>query len=117
MEIVAKRLRELRIAKNYTQEKLGQLVNIHKSAICHFENNDRVPPLEILIKLADVFNVSLDYFVGNDYFAISEDNEKYGMKLSKEEMNFIKLIRNDHKLYSELINSPENLIDRMKIKL
>ena len=117
MEILSKRLKELRTSKNYTQKELGKLVNAHATAISHFENNDRVPPLETLIALADAFNVSLDYFIGNDYFAVAEGNEQYTMKLSREELNFIKMIRKENKLYQELVKNPENLIDRMKIKL
>ncbi len=117
MEILSKRLVELRNSKKYTQEKLGSLINVNKSAICRFEKGNRIPPLEDLIALSEIFQVSLDYLVGNDSFVIAEDNEHYGIKMSKEEIRFIKLIRNNSRLYSDMINNPDNFVDRMKLKL
>ena len=108
MEILSKRLVELRNSKKYTQEKLGSLINVNKSAICRFEKGNRI---------SEIFQVSLDYLVGNDSFAIAEDNEHYGIKMSKEEIRFIKLIRNNSRLYSDMINNPDNFVDRMKLKL
>lgn len=117
MEILTRRLKEARLSKKYTQEDLGKLIKVQKSTICHFEKGDRTPSIEMLVLLADELQVSIDYLTGRDYFTISEEKEQYGMKISKEELNFIKQIRNERKLYSELQENPKNLIDRMKLKL
>ncbi len=60
------RIQELRMEHNMSQEALGKKLNKSKSAICGYENNTRVPPLDVLINIAVLFNVSLDYLVGID---------------------------------------------------
>ena len=49
-----------------SQEALGKKLNRSKSVVCGYENNLRVPPLDILVQIAVIFNVSLDYLVGID---------------------------------------------------
>lgn len=60
------RLRDLRETHRLSQEQLGRKVNRSKSVISSYENNIKFPPAEILVQLAVIFNVSLDYLVGID---------------------------------------------------
>ena len=60
------RIRELREKYKMSQEELGRRIDRSKSVISSYENNLKVPPLEILTQLAVLFNVSLDYLVGID---------------------------------------------------
>lgn len=60
------RLQELRMSRNLSQAALGKKINRSKSVICAYENNQRIPPLEVLTDIAVFFNVSLDYLVGID---------------------------------------------------
>ena len=60
------RIRELREQYKMSQERLGRKVGRSKSVISSYENNIKVPPLNILIQMAVIFNVSLDYLVGID---------------------------------------------------
>jgi len=55
------RLKELREDTNLNQDELADMVSLTRSAISSYETNTNVPSLEIAIKLADVFEVSLDY--------------------------------------------------------
>lgn len=60
------RIRELREQHKLSQEQLGKKVERSKSVISSYENNIKVPPLNVLTQMAVVFNVSLDYLVGID---------------------------------------------------
>ncbi|MBE6727621.1 MAG: helix-turn-helix transcriptional regulator [Ruminococcaceae bacterium] len=60
------RIRKLREQHKLSQEQLGEKVERSKSVISNYENNIKIPPLEILVNLAVIFNVSLDYLVGID---------------------------------------------------
>ncbi len=60
------RLRQLREQRRWTQEDLGRKVDRSKSVICSYENGLKLPPLEILVQLADIFHVSLDWLAGLD---------------------------------------------------
>lgn len=58
------RIRELRESRSLSQEALGRRVGRSKPVISSYENNLKTPPLDVLINMANVFNVSLDYLVG-----------------------------------------------------
>ncbi len=60
------RIQQLRMSHKLSQEALGKKINRSKSLICGYENNTATPPLEVLVQLAVIFNVSLDYLVGID---------------------------------------------------
>lgn len=60
----AERLRELREEHEMTQEELGKLLNVTKQAIYTYEKCENEPSLDALIKIADTFDVSLDYLLG-----------------------------------------------------
>ena len=60
------RIQQLRMDRNMSQKALGKKLGRSKSVVCGYENNLRVPPLDILVQIAVIFNVSLDYLVGID---------------------------------------------------
>lgn len=60
----ASRLKELRISKNLTMESLAKDLNTTRATISNFENEQRKPSLDMVIKIADYFQVSIDYLVG-----------------------------------------------------
>ncbi len=55
------RVRQLRQDKRWTQAELGKKLGIHQKQISAYERAINIPSTEILIKLAEVFDVSLDY--------------------------------------------------------
>ena len=64
MAIKYQRIRDLREDHDLTQSQISEQLNISQRAYSHFETGTRGIPTEILIKLADIFEVSLDYLVG-----------------------------------------------------
>lgn len=62
--LFAKRLRELRIAEPITQGMLADFIGVSESTIGMMERAQRLPSIENLWKLADFFQVSLDYLIG-----------------------------------------------------
>lgn len=57
-------LRELREEKKLTQSELAKFLNVSRASISAYENRTNDPSLDVLIKMADFFNVSLDYLLG-----------------------------------------------------
>lgn len=47
-----------------TQLKLAMELNTNQNTISRYENGEREPSIRDLIKIADYFNVSVDYLVG-----------------------------------------------------
>lgn len=57
------RIRELRKEKNLTMKKLGECVGVAESTISLYETEKRQPDNEMLKKIADFFDVSIDYLL------------------------------------------------------
>lgn len=57
-------LKELRKTHKYSRDYLAKYMNISVQAYGHWETGIRKPSIEDLIKLADLYGVSLDYLVG-----------------------------------------------------
>lgn len=62
--IFGSRLKKLRMTKALTQQDLAVCLNISKSNISKYENGTIEPSFEILIKISDYFEVSIDYLLG-----------------------------------------------------
>lgn len=55
---------KLRTAKNLSQEELAGLLEVSRQSVSKWENNTATPDLEKLIKLCDIFEISLDELAG-----------------------------------------------------
>ena len=64
-----KGLREIRKKKRYSQLKVAMDLNISREALSYYENGKREPSLEMLIKMSEYFNVSIDYLITGKEFA------------------------------------------------
>lgn len=58
------KLKEIRKSKGISQLKLAMDLNMSQNTISRYETGDREPGITELIKIADYFNVSIDYLVG-----------------------------------------------------
>lgn len=61
---LAERLVSLRKSNNLTQKQLSIELGLSEVAIQNYESNRRRPAYDVLIALADYFDVSLDYITG-----------------------------------------------------
>lgn len=59
-----KNLRKLRKEKNISMKKLGEDINVAESTISLYETGKREPDYETLKKIAEYFDVSIDYLLG-----------------------------------------------------
>lgn len=60
-------LKNLRRENGYTQEQISTLLNTSITCYNYYEKEKREPSIETLCKLADLYNVSLDYLVGREF--------------------------------------------------
>lgn len=63
---VLKKLRNLRLEKNLTQEQVAQKINIKPLQYSRYERGERQVPIEFIISLADFYNLSLDELFDRD---------------------------------------------------
>ncbi len=57
------RLKEIRKSKGISQLKLAIDLNTNQNTISRYETGEREPGLTELIKIADYFNISIDYLL------------------------------------------------------
>ena len=58
------RLKELRKKKGISQLRLATDLNTTQNTISRYETGEREPGIDELVKIADYFNVSVDYLIG-----------------------------------------------------
>lgn len=61
---MSKRLRDLRENNVFTQKQIAEYLYVKQRAYSRYERNSRNIPIEYLFKLADYYNVSVDYILG-----------------------------------------------------
>ena len=57
------RLKELRAEKGATQREVAEVIGCAKSTYPKYEREEREPDIDTLCRLADFFNVTVDYIV------------------------------------------------------
>ena len=85
------KLRELRVINNLTQQDISKKLEIQQQTYCNYEKGKTQPPIELLIKIANFFNVSLDYLCENEQ---TTKNVLYLDNLDKEQQEIIETIKN-----------------------
>jgi transcriptional regulator with XRE-family HTH domain len=63
-EIFAKRLKDLREEHHLTQEQLAEKIATNKQTLSRYEKNQREPGINIVTRIANFFEVSIDYLAG-----------------------------------------------------
>lgn len=59
-----RKLKELRLERKINQSELGEIIGISPSTVGMYERDQRFPDKDILSKIADYFEVSVDYLLG-----------------------------------------------------
>ncbi len=70
------RIKDLREDRDLKQSDLAKVTGIDQRTISNYETGKTNPDSEALIKLADFFNVSIDYLVGRIPFDSPSDSER-----------------------------------------
>jgi methanogenic corrinoid protein MtbC1 len=91
------RIKELRKKLGYTQKELATLLGVGQTTVANYEQGIRVPDTEKLNKLADLFDVTLDYLLGRH--EDKEDSNKKHSTVIKQLTN----IADIYKVFLELL--------------
>lgn len=68
-----KRLTELRKESKLSQDALAKKVGVHPNVIGRYERGEAKPTIEVATKMADVFEVTVDYLVGKTDLLIDQN--------------------------------------------
>ena len=90
-------LKQLRLDRNLTQKELAEILGVYSQCILNWENGITSPHINMIIKIADFFGVSIDYLVGRNNYDMGVD---YAVKIvssfTEEEL---------HKLFMNKVKS------------
>ena len=62
----ADRIKHLRQSKELNQVQLAEKLGVKKQSVSNWENDNIMPSVDMLVKIADFFDVSTDYLLGRD---------------------------------------------------
>lgn len=83
------RIKELRKDAHISQQQLADVIQISQQSINKYENHNVQPDLQTLIRIAEYFNVSVDYLIGfSDYPKRFSAHEP---PFTEEELQFLSL--------------------------
>lgn len=71
--LISERIKKLRVQNGFTQSQLGDAIGVSKVSVSGYESGKRVPDLSTLIRLADTFEVSVDFYL--------EERTKHTLKI------------------------------------
>lgn len=86
-------IKRLRLARGLNQVEFAKAMGVSKQCVSNWENDNVMPSIEMLVKIADYFNVTIDYVLGRNektYLDVSE--------LTDEQISHISLIVSDMSL-------------------
>lgn len=83
-------IKNLRIPRNLSQVQLANDLNVSKQTVSNWENNNILPSIEMLIKIAQYFSVSTDYLLELDNRHFIEVTG-----LTEQQLAHIQLLIND----------------------
>lgn len=89
-----KNLKKLRLESGISQQKLADIIGISQQSVNKYENHNIEPDIATLILLANHFNTSVDYLIGNtDINHIIENVETYDLNTDEADLvnNYRKL--------------------------
>lgn len=69
------RIKFLREELHMTQQELADKLDGAKSTVAMYEKGDRKPSMDVLLKLSEIFDCSIDYILGKSDIRDSEDKE------------------------------------------
>lgn len=92
MNTFGEKLKTLRVKKGLTQLELAKILDCADSTIRGWESNRRELDFETLKKIADIFNVSIDFLLGRNEQSNNPNNQfSYKSELHKELINLINI--------------------------
>ncbi|PET77570.1 transcriptional regulator [Bacillus sp. AFS001701] len=103
-----RRLARLRNSRSLTQTQLADILNAGKSTIAMYEKDKRQPSLEVLMSIADYFDVTVDYLLKGDQILEASD---FGIEEKREPTKLNILLTEDSK---EEDSKEEDLTDEIK---
>ena len=90
--MLGNRLKQLRLSFGLNQIEFGEKLNVTKQSVSNWENDNIMPSIDMLIKIATTFSVSTDYLLG-----LTDKRTLVVEGLSDNQIAYIQTLINDIK--------------------
>ena len=77
------RLKEIRKASGETQAAIAEVIGVTRAAYANIENGKREPDFKALLKLADYFDVTLDYLFGRSENSMQASSQSLDLSVAE----------------------------------
>jgi transcriptional regulator with XRE-family HTH domain len=101
---LGEKIKQLRTGNKLTQMELANLIDIHYTHIGKYESNQQMPSTETIKKIADYFDVSIDYLLDDKAEATTKTTFQ-DEDMLKQYKEIEKLPENDKIIIKEIINA------------
>lgn len=101
-------LKKLRENNNLTQQQMADILNIQRPTYTRYETGERQPDFELLIRIAQHFNVSIDYLLGNEAKLPEKDTSSLSDKIIEVFNRLDEEKQNTVLAYAEFLASQNN---------
>lgn len=103
--IFNKRLRSLREQHKISQKDFAEILGVSNVVLSRYENGERKPDYDMLIKIAEYFDVSVDYLLGKSNSVQLSDEEEFQNFIEDPELEM---------WYKQLPNNKEDDLRALK---
>lgn len=123
---ISERIRYLRLKNNLTAKELSAILGTSDSAISLYENGKRKPSIDLVVKMADFFDVTTDFILGVNQDDLSSKEKIIGIDFSEVLENLIDYLnkhntiifdhrRLDRNMKTILLKNISNVLDNMRL--
>ena len=122
---IGDKIKSLREDRSYSQYQLAEILSVSPGTLSKYENGKMQIPLDIIVKVANVFDVSADYILDRTAFAfdysVLEGYYVGGIKTEALINDIVSLNKNNRTVLSELVvalklkNSAESIKSKKKV--
>jgi transcriptional regulator with XRE-family HTH domain len=75
------KVKQQRVRRNMTQDELAMALSVSKRTVCYYEDGKTYPQnREIYVRLSNIFEMDINYFLTEDEDFLTEAAEKYGRR-------------------------------------
>lgn len=114
MSTLGERIKNIRESLNLTGEEFGKKLNVTKVAVSNWENNNRKPDADMLIKIAELGNVTTDYLLArtNEKKSIISEEDITVTRTETENLaeDFLDMLIKHKKIKTKKDLTPQNIL-------
>ncbi|HDR7414842.1 transcriptional regulator [Bacillus toyonensis] len=127
MSIFGARVKTLRLEAGWSMKQLGEEIgqitgtSFAQTTVSNWENKGAEPPYSVLIVIANLFQVSTDYLIGNTQniqhreLSLEENQTKMNINIEDEQTHALPFMTHD--LYKDLLKLPPNKKEQLEKQL